>query len=197
MYGSGTIRYIVLDDYCRVIKSEVFTMSTVDNFISNIYAEDRTSKAGKPFKLWYAELDDGRKLKFGFNKPKYAVGQRLVGHATTNKFGDLEFSDTAGGAAPSTSTSASTPAAANTGRRFPVPATSPETSIIRQNALTNANTAVHHYMERNAGEVNEPSSVEEYADMVIEIAYKFADFSSGQREVKRVTHMMDGSDGSE
>jgi hypothetical protein len=120
-----------------------------------------------------------------------------VGHATTNKFGDLEFSDKPGGAAPSTSSGGGGASTANTGRRFPVPATSPETSIIRQNALTNANAAVHHYMERNAGEVTEPSSVEEYADMVIEVAYKFADFSSGQREVKRVTHMMDGEDGTE
>jgi hypothetical protein len=170
-------------------------MSTVDNFITNIYADDRTSKAGKAFKLWYAELDDGRKLKFGFNKPKYAVGQRLVGHATTNKFGDLEFSDKPGGAAPSTSSGGSGASTTNTGRRFPVPATSPETSIIRQNSLTNANTAVSAYFDCHADKC--PESVEEYLDLVIEAAYKFADFSSGQREVKRVTHMMDGSDGSE
>jgi hypothetical protein len=170
-------------------------MSTVDNLIQSIDSESKTSKAGKPFKIWRAELDDGRVIKFGFNKPKYTVGQRIVGSAVPNRFGDLEFVE-GGGEAPSASTGSrpSAPAPAPTGRTFPVPPTSPETSIIRQNALTNANAAVAHYFEtvwqNNDSEPAElPRTCEDYVELVIQTAYKFTEFSSGQREVKRVKAM--------
>jgi hypothetical protein len=55
--------------------------------------------------------------------------------------------------------------------------------------LTNANAAVHNYFERNAGEVTEPDNLEGYIEMVIETAYKFAEFSSGQREAKAVAEL--------
>lgn len=164
------------------------TARSIDNFISNIDSETKTSKAGRPFTIWYAELDDGTRLKFGFNKPKYAVGQRIVGVATPNKFGDLEFSET--GAAPPAPSGGSRPAATGGGgRTFPVSLTSPEMSIIRQNALTNANAALDHFITHCTGEYEAPETPEEYGEAVIELAYKFAEFSSGQREAKRVSRM--------
>jgi hypothetical protein len=165
-------------------------MPAVDNFITNIEKDTRTSKAGKPFSIWYATLDDGRRIKFGFNKPPYELGQRLTGSAEPNKFGDLEFSGP--GAAPAAAKIGSGPSAtgpvATGGRTFPVATTSPEMSIIRQNALTNANAALDNFLSHGQWTL-EADTPEAYAEAVIELAYKFAEFSSGQREAKRVKAM--------
>lgn len=69
------------------------------------------------------------------------------------------------------------------GRPFPVPSASGEMAIIRQNALTNAVNFVNG--------LDYPfSGIDEKRDAVIETAYKFAEFSSGQREVKAAQEIL-------
>jgi hypothetical protein len=159
----------------------------IDNFVKNITSEAKTSKAGKPFRIWSMHMDDGTVLRMGFNKPKYEVGQRVVGTATTNRFGELEFSEVV---SASTATETRTLAPAPAGRTFPLNTTSPEMSIVRQNALTNANATVATLLLNSP--IDSPykfSSLSELSDWVIETAYKYAEFSSGQREVKMLKHM--------
>ncbi len=82
------------------------------------------------------------------------------------------------------------------GRPFPVPKTSGELAIIRQNALTNAVAVINNY----GGELDAQLTLDEYTDKIIEIAYKFADFTSGQREVaaaKQLEQSLNGTSGSD
>ena len=164
----------------------------VDNLITSVDFESKISKAGKPFKIWNVTLDNGTVLKMGFNKPSYVVGQRLVGTASTNKFGDLEFSE-GGVPAPTATPTGGAPRASapRQDKTFPVGKLHPDMAIIRQNALTNANATVSTLV----GVVDMAEhSVESIIDLVIETAYKYAEFSSGQREAKMVTHMTGGDD---
>ena len=73
------------------------------------------------------------------------------------------------------------------GRPFPVPSASGEMAIIRQNALTNA---VQFFNSQYYSTDTENPTIIEKADMVIELAYKFAEFSSGQREVKAAQEIL-------
>lgn len=161
-------------------------MKTISGQVTEITPQSGVSKrTGKPYTIWTAVVD-GTPVKMGFNKPGFNAGDTVTLDVQQNKYGDWEPiapGKPSGGRAPA---APSGPAPAPAGRTFPVATTSPEMSIIRQNALTNANAAVHHYMERNADSVTEPDNVEGYIEMVIEAAYKFAEFSSGQREVKAV-----------
>lgn len=167
----------------------------IDSNITSIDFESKvSSKTGKTFKIWSCTLEDGTVLKMGFNKPKYVVGQRIVGTATVNRFGDVEFSaggpetKPPAGGAPSRATTAA-------GRTFPVSKTSPEMSIIRQNSLTNANTVMKTLMQNvefsklglldGAGVFD----VDKFSEMLMNYAYMFTDFSSGQREAKMVKAM--------
>jgi hypothetical protein len=171
----------------------------IDNVISSIDFETKTSRAsGKPFKIWSVTLDNGTVLKMGFNKPVYEVGQRIMGTATTNKFGDVEFNP--GGVAPKGATTAtaarsvSAPAASG-GRSFPVGKTSPEMSIIRQNSLTNANATMRALLTDRSVEAMGFTDADGALDMdavkawVLDLAYHYTEFSSGQREVKMVEAM--------
>jgi len=165
----------------------------VDSVITNIYGEQGIGKAsGKPFTKWFMDLEDGTKVCAGFRKPaSYTVGQRLSANIEKNQWGDWEIkAASAGGAtAPAQQSGGFKPGAS--GRPFPVPKTSGEVAIIRQNALTNANALVstmavldHPSLEIHGGDL---------AELVIEIAYKFAEFSTGQREVKHVEEMKKGN----
>jgi hypothetical protein len=170
-------------------------MNTITGMVEAITPMNGVSKrTGKPYTIWTATVD-GQEVKMGFTKPSFNVGDTVSLDTEVNKYGDTEvIKPGARGSAPAPRSApaggGSAPAArGGFDRTFPVKTNSPEMSIIRQNALTNANAAVHHYMERNHGEVTEPETVEAYIEMVIETAYKFAEFSSGQREAKAVAEL--------
>jgi hypothetical protein len=61
------------------------------------------------------------------------------------------------------------------GRSFPVGPLDPERSIIRQNALTQANAAVKTYM----GNKDSVKTLGDFVDGIIEIARKFEAYSAG------------------
>lgn len=156
-----------------------------------------SKRTNKPYTIWTVTVD-GQDVKAGFKKPGFEVGQVVSIPTSTNKWGDVEMiqpGTPTGGYTPppgpiSTPTIGAGPGAG--GRTFPVNRTSPEMSIIRQNALTNANAAVHNYFENvyeNNPAGDQPIDFNEYVNLVIDTAYKFTDFSSGQREVKAVESM--------
>jgi hypothetical protein len=169
-------------------------MNTITGMVEAITPMNGVSKrTGKPYTIWTATVG-GQEVKMGFTKPSFNVGDTVSLDTEVNKYGDTEVikpGARASGSAPRSAPSAgaSAPPAARGGfdRTFPVKTSSPEMSIIRQNALTNANAAVDHYYEHCG--TFEYDSPEAFAEKVIEVAYKFAEFSSGQREAKAVAEL--------
>lgn len=172
--------------------------NTINGMVQAITPQHGVSKrTGKPYTIWTVTVD-GQEVKAGFKKPGFEVGQTVSIPVSTNKWGDTEMvqpgTPTGGYSGPAKPISAPAigagPGAG--GRTFPVARTSPEMSIIRQNALTNANAAVANYFENvyeNNPAGDQPNDFNEYIELVIDTAYKFTDFSSGQREVKAVESM--------
>jgi hypothetical protein len=156
-------------------------------------SEQKAAKAtGKPFTVHAVVLEDGTKIEVGFKQP-YSVGE-YFNRTVETKYGKLvdsgpaEPGDTEPG--PSPSPAAPSRPAPPSGRTFPVDIGSPEMSIIRQNALTNAREAVSNFMgypnvaNSGATKAERQQTLDAIAEDIVYLAYKFTDFSSGQREVK-------------
>lgn len=159
-----------------------------------INSESKVSKAGKPFKIWKAHLDDGTVVNLGFSKGAHSVGDTFVGELVKNRFGEWE---------PGTPSSTPTaPASTSTGgsrggyeRTFPVKTDSPEQSIIRQNALAHATRMVTSYAESLGFELpdgkdgDHKGDLDYWSDQIIRVAYKMSKFSSGQMDAEILKNM--------
>lgn len=176
---------------------------TISGMVQAITPNNGVSKrTGKPYTIWTVTVD-GHEVKAGFKKPGFEVGQNVSLPVATNKWGDVEMiqpgAPTGGYTAPpKPSGGTSAPGGAPMGgRTFPVAKNSPEMSIIRQNALTNANSLLEKLMEHGCTFQDEDQysdvTPEEWTEHLIKIAYKLTEFSSGQREAKAVESMMKGS----
>lgn len=165
--------------------------------VVNVYSKTITRPGKRSFNVHYVELDTGKSVNVGFKQP-FIVGQAISVDAEM-AYGELKMgavATTGGGevtpigSAPSSGGGKSYSSGRND--KFPVPTTHGDFSIIRQNALTNA---VNTVMNSSEGIV----ATDETVERIIAIAYKFADFSSGQREVKLSksigTAMLTGTDG--
>jgi len=175
-------------------------MEQITGMINDISAVKGVSKrTGKPYSIWWVDVN-GTNVKAGFNRPGFNVGDTVTLDVQTNKYGEQEI--VTAGKSMSPAAKPAPMAASGSGggrggfeRTFPVKKDSPEMAIIRQNALTNAvrfleDIAPQEYM---CDEIDEVKSFEEYVDKcgeaIITLACKFAEFSSGQREVKAVERM--------
>lgn len=160
---------------------------TVDSVTDKVI----TSKAGKRFKVHYVVMDDGQEVNVGFKQP-FAVGQ-YVTLDVEQKFGELKMLSSSNGNAQAVSKSApasgSAPRPSASSRPFPVPKTSGEMAIIRQNALTNAVTMFCNGALEFVPGKDEMKSTDELIEEVLKMAYKFAEFSSGQREVALASNL--------
>lgn len=135
---------------------------------------------------------DGRKYGMAFTNPSrsgISVGTVVNANGEEDKYGikldpktiSIGGKVTSGGAvAPAKS--AGSPS--SYGKVFPLPPTHGDTAIIRQNALTNAVATVADFIATQPTE--KWPDLDKWTDMVIDTAYKFAEFSSGQREVKAI-----------
>jgi hypothetical protein len=74
---------------------------------------------------------------------------------------------------------------------FPVPALDGSRSIIRQNALTQANACVGHYLHHGLQLVSDEHSVEDLARKVIEVARIFEAYSAGDLDAKEAEAAME------
>jgi hypothetical protein len=138
----------------------------------------KAASTGKQFRIHLVELEDGRVVNVGF-KQTYAIGDTFDAMCEF-KFGEWKPTASGSSSAPARSEAPATPPKkAWVDKTFPVPTTHGDMAIIRQNALTNA---VNYY---NAN-VGMPSGLaaEEAIESIIKMAYKFAEFSSGHREVR-------------
>jgi|CXWL01.1.fsa_nt_gi hypothetical protein len=149
-------------------------MNITGKVVSVGYSSLISKKTGKPFKVHSVTLDNGQQFEVGFQQP-FLVGQNINVEVET-KYGKQAMVGQGGsGGAASSPPSVSSGALA-----FPIPLTSKEQSICRQSALK---AAVDIYQCIGI----EPSSnMDALAEDIISLAYKFTDFSTGNRETKMV-----------
>lgn len=161
-------------------------MQTVAGTVRGITVIKQGTGRRGPWTLWGADID-GTQVKVGFQKPAFNVGDQVSLQCEQNRYGDIEVitpGKPVGGASKPAPKPAGTGQAGGRGydRTFPVAKRSPEMAIIRQNALTNANATLSIWAQATGNKL--PKDPEELAELIITLAYEYADFSSGQREVK-------------
>lgn len=168
------------------------SVQTIDSTVASLDTKtlSKLNRYGKPIVIHYVVTADGDRVSIGF-KQTYKVGDKFSADVETS-YGELKFVGPASGPATPKNTTAGPKNASNKsegggGRVFPVPELSGEMSIIRQNALTNARELVVATIA-DLPDGATKAEREQFYDAVVEdilrVAYKFADFSSGHREVK-------------
>ena len=127
----------------------------------------------------FSAIIDGTEVNLGFNNP-YSEGEYVELEVEQTKWGLQVPRKPRGGtaagskAAPKTGVDSGQRQAPRT--QFPVDPNTKDHSIIRQNALTNANTAVANACKYDSDGIN---SREEYYNEVIKVAYNLAGFAMG------------------
>lgn len=160
-------------------------METVKDTVQDIFVEKKPSpKTGKTLYINKVLLEKFGPVSFGFTKPGslgVEVGDDVTFHVEKD-FGEWQFRTmgTAGEAATATAPPTTTSAPRATGggggkftpKPFPVPLDHGDMSIIHQSALK---AAIEYHASGMTG-LDVPIDI----DTIIETAYRFADFSSGQ-----------------
>lgn len=161
----------------------------VSGNIDSIYTKTVQTKFGD--KIVYHAMVDGNDVNLGF-KHQYAVGE-TVNLDVEHKYGGYQLIPSAGNVsspgnmvAGSNSAPAKRTPAPKSGPAFPVATNTKDISIIRQSSL---NRAVDVVEKLQAIGLFIPGNEQEYLDKVLEVAYMFTDFGSGQREVKQAAAM--------
>lgn len=168
-------------------------MTTVSGVVVDVGSKTVNTRFGA--KLTYdIKLDDGYYYKFGFKKPPVNVGDEVSFSYAVGKYGNeadinsVKITGASTGTAAHPSTAAATSVSSGRGgyRPFPIPPDHGDRAIVRQNALTNAREVVCKYVA-----VDE-SDLSKVVDLIIETAYKFEEYTSGQREVNAAEEIMKG-----
>ena len=167
-------------------------MSMTQITVASIEYREVNTRYG-PKKVYSIVSTDGNKYNYGFEEPSkrgLAAGTTFNGFVDSDKFGPKvdPKSITLGKAAgvnplpPAPSAETATKAAGKYGN-FPVGTRDGSMSIIRQNSVTNATSIVADFIATTEKDTW-PKTLDEFTEMVITVAYKLTDFSSGQREEK-------------
>lgn len=165
-----------------------------------------SSKTGKAFAIHNVTMSDGQVYEVGFNPLKgYSVGDNIsfmwtleygkrqvqtatiMGAAASPGGGGYGYEDDTPATSPAPTPTAAPRASggAYTGKGnyqpkvFPVPKDNGDRSICRQNALTNARELV----TAMCGEGYFKGDLDVAADKIIQLAYKFEEFTTGDREL--------------
>lgn len=154
--------------------------------VDSIFTKDITIKngprAGQTSKVYHAMID-GHDVNLGF-ETALQEGQKVT-LPVEEKFGGLSLSrETLNPSAPFVGAANDNTTGANAKSSkpaFPIPNNTKDTSIIRQSSLNRAIESVHQLMERGLIVI---SSEAEYQNKVLEYAYFYTDFGTGQREMK-------------
>jgi len=140
----------------------------------------------------YNALIDGQEINLGFNNP-YTEGEYAEIEVESTKWGlqvPRNAGKSGGGSVPSKTPfkagSGATPRtqSAPVKQAFPVDPNSKDHSIIRQNALTNANTCVGNAL--TAGLLKGVKTKDDYYNEVITLAYNLSQFAMGTMDRKLV-----------
>lgn len=160
--------------------------------VENITQKEVNTKFGpKPAFTVHA---NGERFSYGFKKPAFKIGDTIDFQYTENTYGKtIDLTSvrllTKGEGAPAPSTP---PVGASKGtygasaKVFPIPPLHGDRAIVRQNSITNAVKAVHDYL---SGEDVTPGSIDEYSNLVIEVARKFEAYSCGDLDLAAAEKM--------
>ena len=161
-------------------------MSTISGAITNINAESKMSKAGKPFKVYSIEVN-GQWFEAGFKAPG-GIGD-FVTFDYSLSYGKNKITDgtlskgSTGGARPYAAPAAtSTSAPKNTGKSFPIPKDHPDRSIIRQNAVTRAVEVMAKAGALDGVDLSTDTARDVVAGQIISMATRFEAYYSGELE---------------
>lgn len=161
-------------------------METRSGKVNDVRVDVKSPPGKRPFKVYTVVLSTGEEVEIGY-KPTYKVGDNF--HSEVEfKYGKYKEVKPLGASGATAGVASSAPSGVAS-MAFPIPKASKETAIIRQNALTNAVNAVINYTDGTPR-----GSFDEYIDTIISTAYKFAEFSSGQREIRLTKELVDNDD---
>jgi hypothetical protein len=160
--------------------------------IENITTKEVTTKFGP--KPAYTIVAGGERFSYGFKKPAFAIGDEVDFQYTENTYGkNVDMTSVQmikkGTGAPTPSTSSASPAKAPYSpptKVFPIPLLHGDRAIVRQNSITNATKAVCDYLDSN----DDVATMQEYADLIIEIARKFEAYSCGDLDAQAAEAMV-------
>lgn len=183
----------------------------VSGVVTGLKTRNGTSKAGKPFVIHIVTIN-GTDIEVGFKQP-FKVGDNTsldVAYAYKSYRMTGLAANPANPPIPNSSPGTTAFAPGSSGgpsSDFPIRTTDGrQTAIIRQNALTNAVNLINGGVSVNLVEQSEDGKVPAYvaklskddqdairaqAELAIEIAYKFASFSSGNLDQEFLTPKTD------
>jgi len=156
----------------------------ISGVIDSIYTKEVSTKYG-PKQVYHATIN-GHDINLGF-KTECVEGQQVTLNVE-HKYGGYQLlqgspsgtSTTVGALVPSNN-GVAVPSVPTTAAAFPVATNTTGTSICRQSSLTKAVESVNFLMDKGLLVVN---SDVDYQEKVMEFAYFYTDFTTGQREVK-------------
>jgi len=163
--------------------------------VENITSKEVTTKFGP--KPAYSIVANGERFSYGFKKPAFKIGDEIDFQFSENTYGktvDMTsvqlISKGTGSPTPPPATATTAPAKAYgaPAKVFPIPPLHGDRAIVRQNSITNATKAVCDYFNDNEG-IN---SVDEYADLIIQVARKFEAYSCGDLDMQAAEEMVKG-----
>jgi len=159
--------------------------------IENITTKEVTTKFGP--KPAYTIVAGGERFSYGFKKPVFAIGDEVDFQYTENTYGkNVDMTSVQmikkGTGAPTPSTSSASPVKAPYSpptKVFPIPLLHGDRAIVRQNSVTNATKAVCDYVVST----EDVGTMQDYADLIIEIARKFEAYSCGDLDAQAAEKM--------
>lgn len=153
----------------------------VEGNVDSVYSKTKSTRSGKDVTIYYGTVD-GTEVNLGF-KPIWEEGE-YVSVEVAEKYGELQITGKAkpgSTPAPKAGTKAVSSGSFKRGA-FPLEPTDNQVSIIRQSSLNRAVETVGLMMQNNM--ISESMTQEELEELIFELAYKYTDFGTGQREVK-------------
>jgi hypothetical protein len=158
--------------------------------IENITTKEVTTKFGP--KPAYTIIANGERFSYGFKKPTFAIGDEIDFQFTENTYGknvDLTSVQMIKKGTGTPVTASASPAKAPyspPSKVFPIPLLHGDRAIVRQNSITNATKAVCDYV----GNKEDVATIQDYAEIIIEIARKFEAYSCGDLDAQAAEAMV-------
>lgn len=156
--------------------------------INGFDSETISPNGKKPFTVHKVNID-GTWYECGYKKPAGFGPGDVVSFDAEKRYGKMSLTTplsraTGGGSSSTPPADTAKPAPSRGGygggvaKEFPVPMFHPDRSIIRQNSLAHATEL---YVN---GQASTLLDLQAAAEQIIELAYKFEEYATGQREVR-------------
>ena len=158
--------------------------------IENITTKEVTTKFGP--KPAYTIIANGERFSYGFKKPTFAIGDEIDFQFTENTYGknvdltSVQMIKKGTGVPATASVSPAKAPYSPPSKVFPIPLLHGDRAIVRQNSITNATKAVCDYV----GNKEDVATVQDYAEIIIEIARKFEAYSCGDLDAQAAEAMV-------